>query len=132
MSTIILDTNGLCAQAQLNVDILGQLRELGYNEFLVPGCVLYELERLRVHGSPRERAAAEVGSSLLPGCKIIESEPCNTDCDDYIVRKAKELNVAVFSLDRLLRRKLAAQGTQVVYIRGRKKCRVGSKEEGVG
>ena len=121
MNTIIIDTNGLFAQAQFKLDILGELKELGFTEFCIPDCVIQELEHLREGGSPREREAAEVAVSLLQDCRIIEDAPLAVDCDDSIARKAKELNVAVFSLDRLLRRKLTTQGTPVVCLRGGKK-----------
>ena len=117
----MLDANGLCAQEQFRVDVLGQLLELGFDEFLVTRCVLRELERLRASGSARERAAAEVGATLVPRCRVIEDDPSASDCDDSIARKAKELNAAVLSLDRFLRRKLRAQGTPAVYLRGGKR-----------
>ena len=121
MNTIIIDTNGLCAQAQFKLDVLGGLKELGFSEFCIPDCVIRELEHLRADGTPREREAAAVAVSLLPDCRIIEDDPHAVDCDDSIARKAKELNVAVFSIDRLLRRKLTTQGTPVVCLRGGKK-----------
>lgn len=121
MSAIIIDTNGLCAQAQYHIDILGQLKELGFSRFYVTDCILEELKRLKTSSKPKERVAAEVGTSLLSSCDVIRDSPDAIDCDDSIVLKAKELNVAVFSLDRLLRRKLATQGMQVVYLRGGKK-----------
>jgi len=123
VNSIIIDTNGLCAQAQYGVDVLGQLVEMGFNDFMVTNCTMNELERLRTCGNPRERAAAEVGASLIPRCRLIENGTGAVDCDDSIALKAKELNVAVFSLDRLLRRKLTAQGTPVVYLRGGKKLK---------
>ena len=81
MNTIIIDTNGLFAQAQFKLDILGELKELGFTEFCIPDCVIQELEHLREGGSPREREAAEVAVSLLQDCRIIEDAPLAVDCD---------------------------------------------------
>jgi len=126
VSAILLDTNGLCAQEQFRVDVFDQLARMGYTEFLVTRCVVGELERLRAAGSARERAAAEVGASLLSRCRVVEDATGAADCDDSIARKAKELNAAVLSLDRLLRRRLRAQGTSVVYLRGEKRLEQGA------
>jgi uncharacterized protein len=115
---VIVDTNGLMAQAQFGVDVLDELGRLGYDECIVPSAVADELRMLqrKVRGS--DRIALAVASALAKRCKGVEA-PGNAD--DVIVELAKKLDADVFTNDGELRKRLRAQGIRTVYMRSKHK-----------
>lgn len=115
---VIVDTNGFMVQAQFGVDVLDELGRLGYDECIVPSCVLDELKTLEKKVRGKDRAALAVAAALAKRCKAVES-PGNAD--DAIVRLAKELGADVFTNDAELRKRLRGEGVKTVFMRSKHK-----------
>lgn len=121
---VIIDTNALMIPAKFKVDIFSELGRLGYEELLVPTAVVEELKKISTEARREDKVAANVASSLLSRCKVVEVDGF---ADDVILRLAKEEGAAVFTSDIELKRRAINEGLTVVYLR-QKKHLVSSKE----
>ncbi len=115
---VIIDTNGLMAQAQFGVDVLDELGRLGYDECVVPSAVLDELKALQKKAKGADKVAVAVARALAGRCKGVEAPG---SADDVIVGLAKKLDADVFTNDAELRKKLKKQGTKTVFMRSKHK-----------
>jgi len=115
---VLLDTNGLMIPEQFGVDIFAELERLGYRQFLVPVPVLKELRTLsRLADSKKDRLAAKIGLEMARGCcRILDSED---GADLALLRLAQEENVAVFTNDKELKKRLSSKGITVIRLRQR-------------
>ncbi|TRZ68876.1 MAG: DNA-binding protein, partial [Methanothrix sp.] len=115
---VLLDTNGLMVPIQFGVDIFAELERLGYRQFLVPVPVLNELRTLsRLADTKKDRLAAKIGLEMARGCcRILDSEDA---ADLALLRLAQEENVAVFTNDKELKKRLSSKGITVIRLRQR-------------
>jgi rRNA-processing protein FCF1 len=115
---IIIDTNGLMLPGQFGVDIFEELERLGFNEFLVPEAVVFEIEKLINREKGSDRIAAKLAKAMLDRCKRIAALG---HADDVILRLAEEMDAAVLTNDIRLKRRLAEKGIQIVSLRQKNK-----------
>ncbi len=113
---VILDTNALMVPEQFGVDIFSELQRLGFVECLVPSPVLRELELLTSKSDKRhDKIAARVGLGLAKRCKVVDTKTLNAD------RAIEELaaleKTAVFTNDKILKKRLFSKGITVIYLR---------------
>lgn len=113
---VILDTNALMVPEQFGVDIFSELQRLGFVECLVPSPVLRELELLTSRADKRhDKIAARVGLGLAKRCKVVDTKTLNAD------RAIEELaaleKTAVFTNDKILKKRLFSKGITVIYLR---------------
>ena len=112
---VLLDTNALMVPEQFGVDIFSELERHGYVEFLVPRAVFEELEAVSRYASKgRDKVAAKVGLGLTEGCQMVERRG---DADSVLLELAIEQGAAVFTNDKLLKKRLLSRGITVVYLR---------------
>jgi len=114
---VVLDTNALLSIEELKIDILEELRGLGYTEFIIPGTVLDEIEKLSGRGG-RVSVASRVALKFAERMRIVDSPLENAD--ESVIYTAKNEGAAVFTNDRDLRKKARSAGIPVVYIRNLK------------
>ncbi|ATZ61693.2 MAG: DNA-binding protein [Methanosarcinales archaeon Met12] len=120
--SVIIDTNALMIPCQFGVDVFSELKEMGYNKFLVPEEVVKELNKLYVHAKGKDKTAASIALSLLDRCDIVEAEG---NPDDVIIKIAEERGAAVVTNDIELKRRLKEKKITTVYLRQKKRLIVG-------
>jgi rRNA-processing protein FCF1 len=111
---VIIDTNGLMIPVQFGVDIFEELGRLGFDEYLVPEAVIFEIEKLIRREKGSDRTAAKIAKSMADRCKRIDARG---PADDVILELAGEMGAAVLTNDIGLKRRLTAKGITVVTLR---------------
>jgi len=112
---VLLDTNALMVPEQFRVDIFSELERHGYLEFLVPRAVAEELEAVSRNAKRgRDKVAAKVALGLIKGCQMVEGRG---DADSVLLELALDQGAAVFTNDKLLKKRLLSRGITVVYLR---------------
>jgi rRNA-processing protein FCF1 len=113
---VILDTNALMVPEQFGVDVFSELSRLGYVECFVPGQVLEELKMLTTRGDKGlDKVAAKVGLGLAERCSLACG--CAGSADQAIEEMAVRENMAVFTNDKDLKKRLFSKGITVIYLR---------------
>ncbi len=124
MNSVLLDTNALMVPEQFGVDIFTELERLGYYLFLVPAPVLRELRALaKLADGKKDRLAARIGLGLAKKCKTVEALG---EADLVLLDLALEMNAAVFTNDKELKKKLSSRGVTVVHLRQRRYLEIAS------
>jgi rRNA-processing protein FCF1 len=113
---VILDTNALMVPEQFGVDVFSELSRLGYVECVIPDQVLEELRMLTVKGDKGlDKVAAKVGLGLAERCRVMGD--CTGNADQAIEEMAVRENMAVFTNDKALKKRLFSKGITVIYLR---------------
>jgi len=115
----VLDTNALMVPEQFGVKIFSELPRLGYTEYIVPEQVVRELSSLAVHADKgRDKTAAKVALGLARGCRVMSpAGEAVFDADQAIEQIAIQENAAVFTNDKVLKKRLISRGITVIYLR---------------
>lgn len=114
----ILDTNALLIPWHFRIDVLEELRGLGFVPATIEP-VRRELSVLMRKGSP----GAGVALRLSERCQIIETADGST-VDDQILNTALKYKAAVVTNDKLLKRELHEHSIRVVQLRSKKHLEV--------
>jgi len=120
----ILDTNVLMYIYLKKIDVIGQLRELGFKKFLVPSQVVEELKRLEVSLTGKEKRAARFALNITANLEVVDVEAEGTDVS--LISLAKKLGCVLITNDKELKRRAMKEGIQVGYVR--EMCRVEVEE----
>ncbi len=113
-----LDTNILMYIFLEKIDVFTQLRELGFNKFIIPSKVVEELERLKISLKGRERLAARFALNLLSACKdceVVEVEAAGTDA--ALLATAEKYGCVLITNDKNLKKRAKAKGIPFGFIR---------------
>jgi len=113
-----LDTNILMYIFLEKVDVFTQLRELGFNKFIIPSKVVEELERLKQSLRGREKLAARFALNLISACKdceIVEVEAAGTDV--ALLATAEKYGCVLITNDKNLKKRAKARGITIGYLR---------------
>ncbi len=112
----VLDTNVLMYIFTERVDVFSQLRELGFNKFVVPSKVVEELRNLSVSLTGKERQAARFALSLVEKfCEVVEIEAVGTDI--ALLETARRFGCVLITNDKMLKKKAKREGIPVGYLR---------------
>ncbi len=112
----VLDTNVLIYIFTERVDVFAQLRELGFNKFVVPSKVVEELRNLSVSLTGKERQAARFALSLVERfCEVVEIEAVGTDI--ALLETARRFGCVLITNDKMLKKKAKREGIPVGYLR---------------
>ena len=117
---IILDTNFLFVPSQFHLDIFEELaRLLGQQvEPLMLSSTLRELQKLAESRSIKKSKQALLGFKLAEKCRVVEVKRKSGESnDDVVLRASIEMNCAVATNDRELRKKLRKASVPVVFLR---------------
>jgi uncharacterized protein len=116
---VILDSNALFVPLNLKIDIFEEVRRLLNRniEFILLSPVKHELELLASKDSPKTRREAFYALQLAQKCKFVAVNSKGEMIDDVIVRVAKSWNSAVFTNDRVLKKRLRDISVPVIYVR---------------
>jgi rRNA-processing protein FCF1 len=113
-----IDTNILMYIFLEKIDVFTQLRELGFNRFIIPSKVVEELENLKRSLRGREKLAARFALNLLSTCKdceIVEVEAVGTDV--ALLKTAEKYGCVLITNDKNLKKRAKARSITVGYIR---------------
>ncbi len=113
---VVLDTNALTIPGQFGVDVFSELEKLGYDRFIVPRQVVYELNSLYKKGG--NKVEASLALSLLDRCEVVNTKGCT---DDAIIQIAEDMNAAVVTIDAGLRKRLKDKGITTICLRQKKR-----------
>ncbi len=112
----VIDTNVLMYVFTEKVDVFTQLRELGYNKFIVPSKVVQELKNLTISLTGKERQAARFALSLVERfCEVVEIEAIGADL--ALLEAAKRYGCVLITNDKRLKKKARSEGIPVGYLR---------------
>ena len=114
---VVLDTNALLSIEELKMDILEELRGMGYKEFIVPSPVLLEIKKIS-GGRSRASIAARIALKFIERLRVVETGIKNAD--ESVIDVARSENAVIFTNDKRLRAKAENQGIPVIYIRNLK------------
>jgi rRNA-processing protein FCF1 len=116
---VILDSNALFTPLEFKIDVFEATEcLLGRSvEFLLLSPVKRELELLAAEDSPKLRRMATFALRLAEKCTFVAVEDCGQQADDVIVRVAKSWGSAVFTNDRVLKKRLRDISVPVIYVR---------------
>ncbi len=119
----VVDTNVLMYVFLKKVDVIGQLRELGYRRFIVPKQVVEELRKLEASLAGKEKRAAGFALTIVQrNFEVIEEEAGGADVS--LISLAKRLGCVLITNDRELKKKAIKKGIQVGCIRGMSRVEV--------
>ncbi len=116
---VIVDSNALFIPLEFKIDIFDCVKQLLCRnvDFILLSPVKQELEFLSTGNSPKLRRQALFALQLAAKCRLVTVEGCGEVTDDVIVRVAKNWCTAVFTNDRMLRRRLRDISVPVIYLR---------------
>jgi len=122
---VLLDTNALMVPEQFGVDIFSELARLGYIQCSVPTPVIRELSYLARKAKGLDKIAARVGMGLAERCTVLDAEGSADDC---LISLAARENAAVFTNDKILKKRLFSKGITVVHLRQGRYLEIAGKE----
>ncbi len=112
----VIDTNVLMYVFTEKVDVFSQLRELGFNKFIVPSKVVEELRNLSVSLTGKERQAAKFALNLVEKfCEVVDVEAIGTDI--ALLETAKRCGCVLITNDKVLKKKAKSEGIPMGYLR---------------
>jgi len=112
----VLDTNVLMYIFTEKVDVFSQLKELGFNRFIVPSKVVQELKNLTISLTGKERLAAKFALSLIERfCEVVEIEAVGTDI--ALLEAARRFGCVLITNDKRLKKKAKKEGIPIGYLR---------------
>lgn len=122
MKNVLLDTSFLIECAKHKIDIKKELTRILDENFKVAVLdkIHDELENIRARGG-KDAAAAKLANTILIAQKFVVYPSGRRHMDTQLLKKAKEENVLVATMDKELKRKLKKKGHDVVIVRGKKK-----------
>ncbi len=112
----VLDTNVLMYIFLKKIDVLAQLKELGFARIIVPESVVRELKNLEISLTGKERLAARFALKLIDekGLEVVGSERKG---DEALIDIAKRFGCYLITNDKMLRKRARAEGIAVGYLR---------------
>ena len=112
----VLDTNVLMYIYLKRIDVLTQLKDLGFSRIVVPKSVVSELKNLEKSLTGRERIAARFALRLIENgdIEVVETEAKR---DLALIEVARRFNCYLITNDKSLRKRAKAVGIPYGYIR---------------
>ncbi|RUM33876.1 MAG: ribonuclease VapC [Archaeoglobus sp.] len=117
MKCAVIDTNVLMYAYLAKVDVIGELRSLGFNKFYVPVGVVEELEILRDKLSGKYSRAARFALNIVALEKLDVVDIESTGTDKALLELSMQKNCTLITNDRELRSKAKKLGIRVGYIK---------------
>ena len=116
---VILDSSSILMLFEFSIDLEGELTLLlGKFRILVPRPIYDELIFLSKYGKGKKKYNSKPALDLINKYEIIESEGTG---DDSVLILAKELNGAVLTNDKGLRKRAKKLHLQTIYLREKSK-----------
>jgi len=105
---IVIDTNSLIYAAKEKVDIISDLKKMGFTKIIVPKEVLKELEHIQNDKKQKgaDRKAAKLALQIIKFSNVDTIYLGKGHPDDKILEFAKEKSFAVLTNDNILKKRL--------------------------
>ncbi len=110
----VVDTNVLMYIYLNKADVIGQLREFGFNKFFVTASVKRELEKLESSLRGKEKVAARFALKLLNHFEIVETE---SEGDPSLLEAAQKYGCILITNDKELKKRAKQIGVPVGYLK---------------
>ena len=130
MTKIIIDSNALFIPLRFKLDLMEELSKILNKNFEVAilSPVKDELQMLSSKGKTKKTKEAAFALRLSQNFKTIPVEQGkNETVDDVIVRFSNEFNMAVFTNDKILRKRLRDISVPVIYLREKSRLDIDGK-----
>jgi rRNA-processing protein FCF1 len=124
---VIVDSNALFVPLQFRIDVFSELERLLNRRFelVLLSAVKRELEILAETGAPKMRRDAGYALKLAERCRLVNVEAsASALTDDVIVAVAREWGAAVFTNDKVLRKRLRDISVPVIYVRQKSRLEI--------
>ncbi|HEX9862911.1 MAG TPA: DNA-binding protein [Candidatus Bathyarchaeia archaeon] len=124
---VILDSNALFVPLQFRIDVFSELERLLNRRFelVLLSAVKRELEVLAEKGAPKMRRNACLALRFAERCRLVEVEAgASALVDDVIAEAAREWGAAVFTNDKVLRKRLRDISVPVIYVRQKSRLEI--------
>ena len=116
---VIVDSNALFVPLQFRIDVFSKLERLLNRRFelVLLSAVKRELEILAETGTPKMRRDAGYALMFAERCRLVVVDAAaSVLTDDVIVAMAREWGAAVFTNDKVLRKRLRDISVPVIYV----------------
>jgi rRNA-processing protein FCF1 len=124
---VIVDSNALFVPLQFRIDVFSELERLLNRRFelVLLSAVKRELEILAETGAPKMRRDACYALKFAERCRLVEVKAsASALTDDVIVAVAREWGAAVFTNDKVLRKRLRDISVPVIYVRQKSRLEI--------
>ena len=115
---IIIDTNALIYAAKEKLDVITELKKMGFTKIVIPKEVLSELEHIQTDKKKKgaDNAAAKLALQIIKFSKIDTIYLGKGHPDDKILEFAMAKNFAVLTNDRILKKRLKDESVPIFTI----------------
>ncbi len=115
---IVIDTNSLIYAAKAKVDVITELKKMGFTKIIIPQEVLKELESIQNDKNQKgvDKNAAKLALQIIKFSKVDTVYLGRGHPDDKILEFAKSKNFAVLTNDRILKKRLKDESVQIFTI----------------
>jgi rRNA-processing protein FCF1 len=124
---VILDSHALFVPLQFRIDVFSELERLLNRRFelVLLSAVKRELEVLAEKGAPIMRRNACLALRFAERCRLVEIEAeASALVDDVIADVARGWGAAVFTNDKVLRKRLRDISVPVIYVRQKSRLEI--------
>ena len=105
---IVIDTNSLIYAAKEKLDLISELKKMGFTKIVIPKEVLNELEHIQTDKKQKgaDKIAAKLALQIIKFSKVDTVYIGKGHPDDKILEFAKKLNFSVLTNDSILKKRL--------------------------
>ena len=115
---IVIDTNSLIYAAKEKIDVITELKKIGFTKIIVPNEVLKELEFIQNDKKQKgaDKNAAKLAIQIIKFSKVDTIYLGKGHPDDKILEFAVAKNCSVLTNDKILKKRLKAESVQIFTI----------------
>ncbi len=115
---IVIDTNSLIYAAKEKVDVITELKKMGFTKIIIPNEVLKELEFIQTDKKQKgaDKNAAKLAIQIIKFSKVDTVYLGRGHPDDKILEFAVAKNFSVLTNDKILKKRLKAESVQIFTI----------------
>ena len=115
---IVIDTNSLIYAAKEKVDVITELKKMGFTKIIIPNEVLKELEFIQTDKKQKgaDKNAAKLAIQIIKFSKVDTVYLGRGHPDDKILEFAVAKNFSVLTNDKILKKRLKAESVQIYTI----------------
>ena len=115
---IVIDTNSLIYAAKEKIDVITELKKIGFTKIIVPNEVLKELEFIQNDKKQKgaDKNAAKLAIQIIKFSKVDTIYLGKGHPDDKILEFAVAKNFSVLTNDKILKKRLKAESVQIFPI----------------
>ena len=115
---IIIDTNSLIYAAKEKIDVITEIKKIGFTKIIIPKEILKELEFIQTDKKQKgsDKNAAKLALQIIKFSKVDTVYLGRGHPDDKILEFAVAKNFSVLTNDKILKKRLKAESVQIFTI----------------